>query len=222
MAIHYFRYLLYSYFRNGVAHIMQRNFADDIEVWFLNPEEIRPEYDIYDKFTLKINHCDVTTGFELVVSYDGTSRVSKKSLKEMPNFNISKLHLVNSNGLVRSWDYLPPQDKLYLEKIYPIIGAKLYQTYSITYELPDNKNRYPRYFKPINEFYEKYLDKDTFRAVMPIDKDGFIIPSLAFTKQIPNLEEGIQIVGFLSNYSQVEEDEYFDDKVSYIIYDCNS
>ena len=83
LAIHYFRYLLYSYFRNGVAHIMQRNFADDIEVWFLNPEEIRPEYDIYDKFTLKINHCDVTTGFELVVSYDGTSRVSKKSLKEI-------------------------------------------------------------------------------------------------------------------------------------------
>lgn len=60
------------------------------------------------------------------------------------------------------------------------------------------------------------------RLVPVLDKDGFIIPSLAFTKQIPNLEEGIQIVGFLSNYSQVEEDEYLDDKVSYIVYDCNS
>jgi len=184
LAIHYFRYLLYNYFRNGVAHIMQRNFADDIEVWFLNPEEIRPTYDIFDKFTLKINHCDVSNGFELVVSHDGTSRVSKKSLKEMPNFNTGKLHLVNSNGLVRSWDYLPPQDKLYLEKIYPIIGEKLYQTYSITYELPDNKNRYPRYFKPINEFYEKYLDNDTFRAVLPIDKNGFIKNYTATVKNL--------------------------------------
>lgn len=67
---------------------------------------------------------------------------------------------------------------------------------------------------------DKYVGLE--RLVPVLDKDGFIIPCLAFTKQIPNLEEGIQIVGFLSNYSQVEEDEYFDDKVSYIVYDCNS
>jgi hypothetical protein len=63
---------------------------------------------------------------------------------------------------------------------------------------------------------ERYLltSKDKYvgleRVVPVMDKDGFIIPSLAFTKQIPNLEEGIQIVGFLSAYNQVEEDEYFD------------
>jgi hypothetical protein len=28
----------------------------------------------FDKFTVKVNHCNVTEGFELVVSYDGTSR----------------------------------------------------------------------------------------------------------------------------------------------------
>jgi hypothetical protein len=165
---------------------MQRNFADDIEVWFLNTEEKRPTYNIFDKFTLKINHCDVTTGFELVVSYDGTSRVSKKSLKEMPNFDTSNLHLVNSNGLIKSWEFIPPQDKLHLDKIYPIIGETLYQTYSITYELPDNKNRYPRYFKPINEFYEKYLDNDTFRALLPIDKNGFIKNYTATVKYLSN------------------------------------
>ena len=163
LALHYFKHLIYTYFRNGVAHIMQRNFADDIEIWFLNPEEKRPTYNIYDKFTLKINHSDVTTGFELVVSYDGTSRVSKKSLKEMPGFDTSNLHLVNSNGLIKSWEFIPPQDKLHLDKIYPIVGNKLYQTYSITYEIPDNKNRYPRYFNHINQFYETYLNKIEFR-----------------------------------------------------------
>lgn len=174
LALHYFKHLIYTYFRNGVAHIMQRNFADDIEVWLLNPEEKRPTYNIFDKFTLKINHSDVTTGFELVVSYDGTSRVSKKSLKEMPNFDTSNLHLVNSNGLIKSWEFIPPQDKLHLDKIYPIVGNKLYKTYSITYEIPDNKNRYPRYFNHINQFYESYLNKIEFRKVIPIDTNGFI------------------------------------------------
>ena len=192
IALHYFKHLLYEYFRNGVAHIMQRNYIDDIEVWFLNPEEVRPTYNIFDKFTLKVNHCDVTTGFELVVSYDGTSRVSKKSLKEMPNFNTNNLHLVNSNGTVRSWKHIPPQDKLHLDKIYPIIGEKLYQTYSITYELPDNKNRYPRYFKPITNFYETYLNNNVFRKVLPIDKNGFISNYTATAKRLSEVSNKLK------------------------------
>lgn len=193
LALHYFKHLVYTYFRNGVAHIMQRNFTDDIEVWFLNTEEQRAEYNLYDKFTLKVNHCNVTEGFELVVSYDGTSRVSKKSLKQMAGFDTSKLHLVNSNGLVRTWQYLVPQEKLHLDKIFPIIGNTLYQTYSITYELPDNKNRYPRYYKPITEFYKKYLDNNTFRAILPISKDGFI---KKYTSTVHNLSETSNVLQF--------------------------
>ena len=186
LALHYFKHLIYTYFRNGVAHIMQRNFTDDIEVWFLNTEEVRTGYNLYDKFTLKVNHSNVTDGFELVISYDGTSRVSKKSLKEMPGFDITKLHLVNSNGLIRGWDYLSPEEKLHLDKIYPIIGIKLYQTYSITYELPDNKNRYPRYLTPINNFYENYLNNEAFRVILPIDKNGYI---KNYTTTVSNLTD---------------------------------
>jgi hypothetical protein len=186
LALHYFKHLIYTYFRNGVAHIMQRNFTDDIEVWFLNKEEVRTGYNLYDKFTLKVNYSNVTDGFELVISYDGTSRVSKKSLKEMPGFDTSQLHLVNSNGLVRGWNYLNPEEKLHLDKIYPIIGIKLYQTYKITYELPDNKNRYPRYLTPINNFYENYLNNDVFRAILPIDKNGYI---KNYTATVSNLTD---------------------------------
>ncbi len=192
LALHYFKHLVYTYFRNGVAHIMQRNFTDDIEVWFLNTEEKRNGYNLYDKFTLKVNHCNVTEGFELVVSYDGTSRVGSKSLKEMPGFNTANLHLVNSNGLVRGWEYLDPKEKLHLDKIYPIIGNKLYNTYSITYELPDNKNRYPRYFKPINEFYEKYLNNDTFRAILPIDENGYIKNYTATVDNLTSVSNELQ------------------------------
>lgn len=192
IALHYFKHLLYNHFRNGVAHIMQRNYIDDIEVWFLNPHEIRPTYNIFDKFTLKVNYADVTPGFELVVSYDGNSRVGKKSLKEMPNFNTANLHLVNNNGIVSNWHSVTPQDKLYLDKIYPIIGEKLYQTYSITYELPDNKNRYPRYFKPITHFYETYLNNNTFRKVLPIDANGFIANYTATVQQLSDVSNKLK------------------------------
>ena len=192
LALNYFKHLLYNYLKNGVANIMQSNFINDIEVWFLNPTEKRNNYNIYDKFTLKLNYANVTNDFELVVSYDGISRVSQKSLKETPNFNTNNLHLVNSNGLIKSWKYLPPEDKLHLDKIYPIIGEKLYQTYSITYELPDNKNRYPRYYKPIINFYETYLNNNEFRKILPISKNGFISNYTSTVKQLSEVSNKLK------------------------------
>lgn len=192
LALHYFRHLIHGYFRNGIADIMRRNYVNDIEIWFLNPDEKRPTYKIYDKFTLKVNYAAVTNGFELVVSYDGTSRVSKKSLKEMPGFNTGNLYNVNSNGLISVWEHLDPAEKLHLDKIYPIIGNSLYQAYSITYELPDTKNRYPRYFKPINSFYEKYLDNEKFRNILPIDGNGYISDYTATVKRLSDVSNKLQ------------------------------
>lgn len=48
------------------------------------------------------------------------------------------------------------------------------------------------------------------------------MPALAFTKQIPNLENGIYIAGFLSPYDHIEEDDQVNDKIGYILYDTNS
>jgi len=47
--------------------------------------------------------------------------------------------MVNGNELVRTWQYFDPQEKLYLDNIFPIIGNTLYQKYWITYKLPVNK-----------------------------------------------------------------------------------
>lgn len=44
------------------------------------------------------------------------------------------------------------------------------------------------------------------RLVPVLCKDGFIAPMLALTKPLPNLEEGVQIVGFLSDYEPSHDD----------------
>lgn len=174
LALRYFKHLVYSYFRNGVADIMQKNFIKDIELWFINPNEKGSNYSIYDKFTLRLSYGNVTSGFELIVSYGGTSKVSKKSLKELPGFDTSKLHLLNNNGIISKYENIDPKDKLHLDKIFPIIGRSLYEAYNIAPELPDRKNRYPRFYRPIIDFYNNYLDNDYFRAIIPLRPEGFI------------------------------------------------
>ena len=66
--------------------------------------------------------------------------------------------------------------------------------------------------------------------VLPLDKDNFIVPCKLLVKVLPNLEKGIQLVGFLSKLKKVKSfnkdfviksDVEFD-KVGVILFDAES
>ncbi len=78
-SLHYYRYLIRNYF-SGKADIMHSNFTKEIEVYFQNKQLSDNLYKVYNQFTLKVQHSRFTDGPELVVSYDGTTKVYNKSL----------------------------------------------------------------------------------------------------------------------------------------------
>jgi hypothetical protein len=59
-----------------------------------------------------------------------------------------------------------------------------------------------------NQVLEKYLSTSSDRyngkerIVPALGKDGYMIPVIALTKAIPNLEHGIHIVGFISKLEE--------------------
>lgn len=60
------------------------------------------------------------------------------------------------------------------------------------------------------------------RIVPVLCEDGFMFPATAYTKALPNLEQGIQIVGFISKVEVSLEDEEAESDISYILYDCSN
>ena len=62
-ASHYYRHLIREYF-TGIADIMHQNFTSETEVWFHNKEKSTAKYNVYNQFTLKVQHGRVTTGPE--------------------------------------------------------------------------------------------------------------------------------------------------------------
>ncbi|MBL0069529.1 MAG: hypothetical protein IPP39_13935 [Chitinophagaceae bacterium] len=72
-AEHYDRYLISNYFR-AIAPIMRRNFTKEVELWVLDTTLKGKDYNQYYKFTLAVQH-SVNKTPELIVSYDGNSRV---------------------------------------------------------------------------------------------------------------------------------------------------
>jgi len=160
--------------KNGVAQIMHRNFTKEVEVWFLDETKTSSKYDVYSQYTLKVQHNKVSNGPELVIAYDGTTKVYKQSVKDMVGFDTAKFNWMNCNGILHRWKYLPDEHKLNLHKVFPVVSNTLKPILSISFDTPDLTNRYPKYYKEITGFYTKYLDNDTFRKIIPLVTTGFV------------------------------------------------
>lgn len=173
-ANHYYRHSISNYFKNGVAHIMHRNFIKEIEVWLLNTETENPKYNLYNQFTLKVQHNKVTNGAELVISFDGKTKVYKQSLAQMVGFPTEQLNWINCNGILHKYDKRPDEAKLNLDKSFPVISNFLKPQLGIRFDVPDLSNRYPKYFEALNNFYNTYLNTPKFHKVLNLASTGFL------------------------------------------------
>jgi Piwi domain len=174
---------------------MHRNFIKEIEVWILNEKTKNTAYDLYNQFTLKVQYNIANTNPEIVLSYDGTSKVYKKSVQDMVGFPTENFNWMNCDGALHKWKYLPEEWKLQSNKVFPVISNKLKPLLGIRYDIPDLNNRYPKYFTALNEFYNKYLNTETFLSIIPLASTGFIsqAPHQVLSVQSNELKFGLGI-----------------------------
>ncbi len=155
-ANHYYRYLIRKYFE-GIAHIMHRDFTSETEVWFHNPEKSTAQYNVYNQFTLKVQYGRVIDKPELVLSYDGTTKVFAKPVSEIYNFNTNLYNWIVCNGIIYKWKFRPQEVINQPQNCYPILSNQLKPHLEIAFDVPDFRNRYPKYLNILNDFYNKYL-----------------------------------------------------------------
>lgn len=171
-AQHYFRFLIHSYFITK-ADVVFPNFINDIEVWFHDSKLSTKEYKTYQKFTIKLQHGKVTNGYELVIAYDGTSKILNKSLADLVDFPTEKLNWINCKGELHQHKYMPPEYKQDLHELFPVLSNKLKPLFGIPFDSPTFENRYPKYLQHINWLYDNYINTEEFKAIIPITGNGF-------------------------------------------------
>ena len=174
-ANHYYRYLIRNYFE-GIADIMHENFTSETEVWFHNPDKSTAKYKVYNQFTIKVQFGRVSDKPELVLSYDGTTKVFAKPVSEIYNFNTNLYNWIVCNGVIYKWKYRPDRVINQPQNCYPILSNELKPHLEIAFDVPDLKNRYPKYLGILQDFYSKYLNNDAFRSIIPITDEGFYKP----------------------------------------------
>ena len=172
-AQHYFNSLITNYFKSLPGTVVFHNFIDDTEVWIIDKSFQNKIYNLYQKYTLKVQYGRVTNGFELVVSYDGTSKIIKQSLADI-QFSTELLTLVNCNGTVYSHEFMPLEFKQTMEDVFPVVNNDLMKELGIPFPQPVFQNRYPIFLKIISDFYHNYLETDDFNKIINLDSAGFV------------------------------------------------
>lgn len=181
--LHYYRYLLQSYFI-GKADALRRNFAKELEIWIHSGKESTSKFNIYYQFTLKVQHARITNGPELVLSFDGTTKVLKKSVKEIGNLDTELYNWILYKGNLYRWKYYPVELKNDLGNAYPILSNKMKPHFDIAFDVPLPRNRYNPHYATLELFYSKFLNTPEFKAVFPIGDEGFYKPDAALIDRI--------------------------------------
>jgi hypothetical protein len=91
----FLNFKLYHYFKSLSSIVVTRNFIKEPQIWIINKNEEKKDFWVFNKFSLKIQFTKVSKFPELVIAYDDTSKMCKKSvievLEDVPATYIKKI-----------------------------------------------------------------------------------------------------------------------------------
>ncbi|MCL3781159.1 hypothetical protein EMN47_12285 [Prolixibacteraceae bacterium JC049] len=188
-AKHYYHHQIAQYFKT-VAQVVHPNFVNSATIWFESPKESTADYKLYYKFTLSVRLAIMTNQPELIVSFDGTSKVLRKNILELVSDDIptEKLNWLVRNGELISYNNLSDQDNNHLDEFYPVLNHILADELRISpSQFKPNNDKYAKYFTNINGLLSKYLNTEEFKKVIPHSSRWIELESVALTSKGTNV-----------------------------------
>ena len=162
------------------GYIVVKNFVRDVQVWMPSKKGNTADYNLYYKFSFKIQFAKLTDLPELIVSYDGMSKVLTKSVKDIEETEYIK-RCVYGQKTVNYQMKRDTEDKeefynsIVFDKAFPIFNLQLARALNIPIEEPTRPtNKYQKYVALINKFATSYLFTEEFKAIFPFKIDEFI------------------------------------------------
>ena len=163
------------YFRVIKEQIVKVGFIKENQVWVYSKKHSTTQWDVYEKFSLKVQIKTVSKYPELLLSYDGQSKVLKQSVADLIHqVSPTCFNWVLENKQLRKWEKLTEDELPDYNKCFPVLNKKLQAALNIPAEAPPKDNRYTKYLENITTFYKHFLNKKEFREVIPIHQTGFI------------------------------------------------
>lgn len=171
----YYNRQLNFYFRSIQKQIVKVGFIKENQIWIKSQFGSNTQWNIYEKFSVKVQLCTVSKYPEILLSYDGQSKVLKKSVAELiQSVSPTCFNWVLHEKQLFKWERIQEDENIDFEQYYPVLNKTLATALGVPTEAPPRDNRYPKYLKKIQGFYKKFIDTDKFREFIPLHEGGFI------------------------------------------------
>lgn len=157
------------------ANVTVTNFLTDCQYWFIEKDMNTSPYDVYKKFTLRVQTDQESSRPELLVSYDGKAYILKNSLGELTGngtFDTRLLKSVIYRKQLCRYEEISDRfkDAMYhKDEIFPVLNRQLENTLNINLPSVINRDKYVSVFNELEAFYQLYLCSGEFRKIIPHD-----------------------------------------------------
>jgi hypothetical protein len=171
----FYNWQLKHYFFHKKNLPVKTNFVKDNQVWVHNRTDSKKEWWTFDKFTLKIQFAKLSKYPELVLSFDGQSKVLKRDVGSLiQDVDPECVNWVLLQRRLCKWEQVETNEHTDYSKTYPVLNKSISEALGMALEIPRPDNRYPKYHRKIVGFYNKYLNDKEFKDIIPINNEGFI------------------------------------------------
>lgn len=154
----------------STASLTVTNFLQDCQFWYVDTNVNNSYYDIYRKFTIRVKVDHSSRKPELLVSFNGHSYISKKSLSsltENADFDTSVLKTVAFRKKLFAYDQIPI-DALYNPgEIFPVISRRNMNALKVSLPSLINRKKYLSYHTELESYFNSCLNTNEFRSIIP-------------------------------------------------------
>jgi hypothetical protein len=165
-----------KFFKNKKGLLVRRGFIGENQIWVPVPELTTPEWEVYNKYSLRLQYENVSTYAELILSYDGKSKVLKQNfieiIKKAPVIKFVNFRV--NNEIVTLKQIQSRENTPEYTSCFPVLNNDIAHALNIKQDDYSKTDKYNVYRNQIKCFYANYLRQQDFKSIIPLHDSGFL------------------------------------------------
>lgn len=170
---HYFNWKIKKHFKRK-NKVVKTNFVNDVQVWIKDTRFKNSTFAKYDKFTLKLQFEEVSDFAELVIAYDGVTKILKNPVSEL----VKEVSPTLLTGVIYNRHYFKfgflQEIENDFSKTYPVFNNKIRAALGYEAENKIKGNKYKHYKTKIDGFIKKYIVQNDFKEIVSINRESYL------------------------------------------------
>jgi predicted nucleotidyltransferase len=162
------------YFRSLQKQIVKVGYIKENQIWLPKPELNTKSYNVYEKYSIKIQIAQISNFPEIYLSYDGITKVLNRSVEALVKTGSPSLfnRVMHQNQLYK-FKELEENNIADFAQVFPVLNINLARELKFDFTKPKRPNKYIHYLESITKFVDTFFNTTQFQQLLPLHSTNF-------------------------------------------------